>query len=81
MSENNMPYTHNEELNIIVTDIMNDWHHLLDKAKSYNMDIKFASNSENSLELYFHDDYPNMILVDKEISCKTNTGERMLLYI
>jgi hypothetical protein len=47
---------------------MNDWHKLVEKAKSNGMDIRFAPNSTETLELYFHDDYPNLILVDKSIS-------------
>jgi hypothetical protein len=62
-------YTHNEELNEVVTALMDDWKRLVAKAKFCGMDIRFAPNCENPLELYFHDDYPNMLLVDKEVSC------------
>lgn len=66
-----LPYTHIEELNPIITELMNDWHDLVKKAKSYGMDIRFAPNCKETLELYFHDDYPDILLVDKEVSCKT----------
>lgn len=62
-------YTHNEELNEIVTDLMDDWARLVRKAKAYGMDICLAPGCD-TLELYFHDDYPNMLLVDKELSSK-----------
>jgi hypothetical protein len=76
---NELPYTHNKELNAIVNDIMNDWYNLVKKAKSHGMEIKFAPNCTNPLELYFHDDYPNMILVDKKTSCEAD-GTRYLPY-
>lgn len=66
-----LPYTHIEELNPIITELMNDWYDLVKKAKSYGMDIRFAPNCKETLELYFHDDYPDILLVDKEVSCKT----------
>lgn len=65
---NKLPYTHNAELNSIVSDIMDDWRKLVEKAKGNGMDIRFAPNCTETLELYFHDDYPNLILVDKSIS-------------
>ena len=61
-----LPYTRiSEELNDRVTELMSDWYSLVEKAKSYGMDIRFSSNCINTLELYFHDDYPDMLLVDK----------------
>lgn len=54
------------KLNAIVADIMSDWRRLLTKVKSHGMDIRLTPNSTNSLELYFHNDYPDLILVDKE---------------
>ena len=63
-------YTHTDDrLNEIVTELMNDWEQLLHKAKSYGMDICYAPGSD-TLTLYFHDDYPNMLLVDKYFSCR-----------
>lgn len=70
MSYDKLPYTHNEKLNTIVTELMTDWDCLVEKAKNYGMDIRFAPNCTETLELYFHDDYPNMLLVDKAVSCK-----------
>ena len=67
---NNLPYTRiSKELNDKVSEIITEYNNLLDKAKSYGLDIKFASDCKNSLSLYFHDDYPDTILVDKCFSC------------
>lgn len=64
-----LPYTHNYELNVIVTELMNNWNQLINKAKSYGLDIRFAPYCD-TLELYFNDDYPDTLLVDKELSCE-----------
>lgn len=64
-----LPYTRNRLKNLIVTNIMNDWKQLVVKAKKRGMRICFAPGCED-LELYFNDDYPDMILVDKAVSCK-----------
>lgn len=64
-------YTHTDEkLNAIVSEIMNDYKKLVEKAKSHGLDIKYAPNASSTLELYFHDDYPDLILVDKYFSCQ-----------
>lgn len=65
-----LPYSHDPELNRIVTELMQDWNRLVAKAGYYNIDIRFAPNCKNTLELYFHDDYPDLLLVDKEVSCE-----------
>ena len=71
MAENKLPYSRiSEELNDKVTELMSDWSRLVDKAKEMGLDIKFATDSQNTLELYFNDDYPDTLLVDKDISCK-----------
>lgn len=65
-----LPYTRiDTTLNTRIAELMDDYHALLDKAKSYGLDIKLTPNSESSLELYFHDDYPDTLLVDK---CEIN---------
>ena len=64
-----LPYTRIEELNPIMTELMTDWERLVEKAKGYGMTIRFAPNATEPLELYFHDDYPDMLLVDKSVSC------------
>ena len=69
MNKNELPYTRIEGLNNIVTELMTDWDRLVEKANSYGMSIRFAPNATEPLVLYFHDDYPNMLLVDKSISC------------
>lgn len=69
--KNALPYTRDEELNTVVYELMTEWDRFVKIAKSHGMDIRFAPNCTETLELYFHDDYPDMLLVDKEISCKT----------
>ncbi len=62
-----LPYTRTDpELNARITEVINDFRKVVEKAKSYGLDIKLTPNSTESLELYFHDDYPDTILVDKE---------------
>lgn len=73
-NDQTLPYTRNAKLNLIVTELMNDWNNLVEKAKIHGMDIRFAPNCKETLELYFHDDYPNMLLVDKSVSCETVDG-------
>ncbi len=61
-------YTHcNEELNTRVAELMEDYTKLVEKAKSYGLDIRLYDQSE-TLELYFNDDYPDTLLVDKDLS-------------
>ena len=68
---NNLPYTRiSEDLDKIITELMQDYDNLLNKAKSHGLDIKFAPDSKDSLVLYFNDDYPDTLLVDKELSCQ-----------
>ena len=64
-----LPYTHDVILNAAVSDILDDWNRLVEKARGYGLDICLAPGTE-TLELYFHDDYPDMILVDKEESSR-----------
>lgn len=67
---NKLPYTHvSEELNNRVTEVMNEWDKFVAKVKSLGFDIRYAPYTK-PLELYFHDDYPDMILVDKDLSCE-----------
>ena len=62
-----LPYTRiDTTLNDQITEIIDDFKKLILKANSYGLDIKLTPYSESSLELYFHDDYPDTILVDKE---------------
>lgn len=62
-----LPHTRiDPTLNDHIDEIITGFRELIEKAKSYGLDIKLTPNSEDSLELYFHDDYPNTILVDKE---------------
>ena len=62
-----LPYTRIDPvLNKHISEIIGDFRKLIEKAKHYGLDIKLTPNSKFSLELYFHDDYPDTILVDKE---------------
>ena len=49
----------------LLRDIMSDWERLIMKAEMFGFDIRLSPNSKNSLELYHHEDYPDLILVDK----------------
>ena len=62
----NLPHTRTDPtLNSHIDEIIGDFRMLVEKAKSYGLDIKLTPRSKTSLELYFHDDYPDTILVDK----------------
>lgn len=64
---NRLPYTRTDPtLNSHIEEIIGDFRKVIEKAKSYGLDIKLTPSSTDSLELYFHDDYPDTILVDKE---------------
>ena len=67
--ENSKPiYTHySDELNDMVAELMDDYAKLVEKAKSFGLDIRLYDESE-TLELYFNDDYPDTLLVDKSLS-------------
>lgn len=66
-TEEPLPYTRTDPvLNSYIKEILDEFHGLIVKAKSFGLDIKLTPNSASSLELYFHDDYPDTILVDKE---------------
>lgn len=61
-------YTHcSEELNNMVAELMDDYAKLVAKAKSFGLDIRLY-NMSNTLELYYNDDYPDTLLVDKDLS-------------
>lgn len=61
-------YTHcGDELNEKIAELMEDYTRLVKKAKSFGLDIRLYDESE-TLELYFNDDYPDTLLVDKELS-------------
>lgn len=65
---NKLPYTHySEELNNKVAELMNDFSNLVKKAKSFDLDIRLHPETE-TLVLYFNDDYPDTLLVDKSES-------------
>lgn len=62
-----LPYTRNEELNKYITEIMDDWNKLRNKAFKLGFRIRLYPGAA-PLKLYFNDDYPDSILVDKELS-------------
>lgn len=57
------------DLNDKIAELMDDYNSLLTKAKSFGMDIRLYPESE-TLDLYFNDDYPDTLLVDKESSSR-----------
>lgn len=67
-SEEKLPYTRiNEELNAVVKELMEDFEALITKAKQKGLDIRLHPTAP-SLVLYFNDDYPDTLLVDKYFS-------------
>lgn len=61
-------YTHcSEELNDKVAELMDDFNKLVAKAKKHGLDIRLFPESD-TLVLYFNDDYPDTLLVDKALS-------------
>lgn len=61
-------YTHcDERLNSMIAELMDDFDKLVEKAKSYGLDIRLYDTSE-TLVLYYNDDYPDTLLVDKDLS-------------
>ena len=51
----------------LLRDIMSDWVRLASKARVFGFDIRLSPESKSSLELYHHEDYPDLILVDKSV--------------
>lgn len=67
-----LPYTHvNAATNEKVAELMSDYDKLCSKAKQYGLDIRLYDDGP-TLVLYYNDDYPDTILVDKYLSSKTN---------
>ena len=59
-----LPYTHNKKLNRRVSIAMNLYKFFLKLVKILGFDVRLFVNA-NTLGLYFNDDYPDLILVDK----------------
>ena len=75
--ENKPIYTHcSEELNAIVAELMEDYEKLVEKAKSHGLDIRLYDSSE-TLVLYYNDDYPDTLLVDKDLSSQPHLEKRI----
>lgn len=67
-----LPYTRtSKKKNKMISVLMKDYNRFVKKAHRFGMDVKFSPCSKETLQLYFHDDYPNLLLVDKETSCET----------
>lgn len=61
-----LPHTHTDPVkNEKIIAIIDSFNNLVSMAKMLGYDIKLHPDSKQSLELYFHDDYPGIILVDK----------------
>lgn len=61
-----LPYSRvDTEVNETVTAIIENFNNLAIMAEKLGFPIKLHTNSKGSLVLYYHDDHPNMILVDK----------------
>ena len=61
-------YTHcDKKLNSMIAELMDDFDKLVEKARSYGLDIRLYDTSE-TLVLYYNDDYPDTLLVDKDLS-------------
>ena len=56
-----------DKLNSMIAELMDDFDKLVDKAKSYGLDVRLYNTSE-TLVLYYNDDYPDTLLVDKDLS-------------
>lgn len=58
-------YTHiSEELNQNIAEAMKLYENFLAGAKKLGFDVRLTPTTK-TLELYFHDDYPDLLLVDK----------------
>lgn len=65
---NELPYTRSDkELNDKIAELMDDYEKLVTKAKRFGLDIRLYDDSE-TLVLYYNDDYPDTLLVDKDLS-------------
>lgn len=79
MENGKLVYTHcSDELNGYVTELMDDYARLVRKAKTFGLDIRLYDNSE-TLELYFNDDYPDTLLVDKVASSKNKENKEKIM--
>ena len=58
-------YCSDLEKNEILRDIMDTFERLVTQAKILGFDIRLSPESNDNLRLYYHEDYPNLILVDK----------------
>lgn len=62
-----LPYTHNKKLNKTVTKLMKSYNRFLKLCKKSGFDVRFYPDDTDTLTLYFNDDCPNLLLVDKDV--------------
>lgn len=73
--ENKLVYTHKDpELNQKISELMCIYDNFIEYAKKLGLDVRLYPHSE-TLELYYNDDYPDTLLVDKEISSKVGATD------
>lgn len=64
-----LPHTRtSKEVNSTVSTIIEAFNDVIKMANDMGYPIKLYPESEDSLNIYYNDDYPNMILVDKYLS-------------
>ena len=65
----NLPHTRtSNDVNAAVTTIIEAFNDVIKMAEDMGYPIKLYPESESSLCIYYNDDYPNKILVDKYLS-------------
>lgn len=68
MNDKKPVWTHcSKELDAMICELMSDYEKLVKKAKDFGLDIRLFPESE-TLVLYYNDDYPDTLLVDKYFS-------------
>lgn len=73
MKKSELPYTRiSSELNGQINELMDDFDALMKKANRFGLDIRLYPSSD-SLVLYFNDDWPDTLLVDKKLSSEKRT--------
>lgn len=60
-------YSSDPETNESLCYIMEEFDRLIKHAKLLGFDIRLSPESRDCLELYYHEDYPDLILVDKSV--------------
>lgn len=58
-------YCSDPEKNESLRGIIEEFERLVTRAKTLGFDIRLSPDSTDTLGLYYHEDYPSLILVDK----------------